>query len=195
VTLGCVLEGATGEDYVALMKHLIFDVAGMANIRNDDPAAIISNRARGYEFVAGVLRNSRWVDMSSKMAAGGWVTTVPDLVRFMQATMNGRLVSQTILAKMLAPYALRNGDTVDNFGMGWFIDDYHGMKAGLYGGGTPEVAGIVFFVPEKQLAIAGIFNLENITGPQRIALAEGLADIVLDQNTPNADHFQPPSAH
>jgi serine beta-lactamase-like protein LACTB, mitochondrial len=186
VTLGCVLEGASGEEYRALMRHTIFDPAGMAHTRDDDPRAIVPHRARGYIFEDGTLKVSRWVDMSSKMAAGGWITTAPDLVRFLNAWMEGKLISRAGMKAMLTAYVLpRHGGTVDGFGMGWFLDDYHGMRAGLYGGGTPEVSGVVFFVPEKQLAVAGIFNLEEIPGAKRIALAEAIADVVLGEKTPN----------
>jgi len=138
VTLGCVLEGATGDEYRALMKRMIFDPAGMTETRDDDPRAIIPNRAHGYIVENGVLKNSAWADMSSNLPAGGWVTTAPDLVRFMNAWMSGKFVSAKTQAEMLTPYVLpRHNGTVDGYGMGWFLDGYHGMRAGLHGGGTP----------------------------------------------------------
>jgi serine beta-lactamase-like protein LACTB, mitochondrial len=191
VVLGCVVEGASHEEYRSFMRKAIFDPSGMAATRDDDPRAIIPNRARGYVFEDGELKNSRWSDMSSKMAAGGWVSTAPDLVRFMNAWMQGRLVSPPTMKLMLEPYKLRSG-TIDNFGLGLFIDDYHGMKAALYGGGTAQVSALIFFVPEKQLAIAGMFDLEGIPGPERIALGEAIADVVLGETKPNPDHFSPP---
>ena len=190
VVLGCVLEGASHEEYRAFMRRTIFDPAGMTVTRDDDPRAIIPNRARGYIIEAGELKNSRWSDLSSKMAAGGWVSTAPDLVRFMHTWMAGRLVSPATMKMMLEPYKLRSG-TIDNFGLGFFIDDYHGMKAGLYGGGTAQVSALIFFVPEKKLAVAGMFNLEGIPGPERIALGEAIADVVLGETKPNPDHFTP----
>ena len=191
VVLGCVLEGASHEEYRAFMRKSIFEPAGMTQTRDDDPRAIIPNRARGYVVEAGELKNSRWSDMSSKMAAGGWLTTAPDLIRFMNAWMAARFVSPGTMKTMLEPYKLRSG-TIDNFGLGWFIDDYHGTNAGLYGGGTAQVSALVFFVPEKQLAVAGMFNLEGIPGPERIALGEAIADVLLGEAKPNPDHFAPP---
>ena len=190
VTLGCVLEGATGEEYRALMKRMIFDPAGMASTRDDDPHAIIPNRARGYIIENGVMKNSGWTDMSAKMAAGGWITTASDLVRFMTAWMDGKFVSPKTQTLMLTPYVLpRHGGTVDGFGMGWFLDDYHGMRAGFHGGGTPQVSGIALFVPEKHIVIAGIFNLQDIDGGKRIALAEAIADVILGEKIPNAGQW------
>ena len=191
VLLGCVLEGAAHEEYTALMRHLVFDPSGMSDTRDDDPRAIVPHRAKGYVIEDGRLENSRWADMSSKLPAGGWLTTAPDLVRFMNTWMAGKLVTRATMDTMLAVCRLRDGSTVDNFGHGWFIDDYHGMKAGTYGGGTAQVSGVVFFVPARDLAVAGIFNLENIPGPKRIALAERIADVLLGEKTPNPDHFTP----
>lgn len=48
-----------------------------------------------------------------------------------------------------------------------------------------------FFIPEKQVAISGMFNLENIPGPDRIVLVEALADVILGEAKPNPDHFTP----
>jgi CubicO group peptidase (beta-lactamase class C family) len=185
VVLGCVLEGATGEEYRALMQRMIFDPAGMTSTRDDDPRALIPNRAGGYILENGALKNSGWADMSAKLPAGGWVTTAGDLLRFMMAWMDGRFVSPKTQALMLTPYVLpRHGGTVDGYGTGWFLDDYHGMRAGFHGGGTPQVSGIAWFVPEKHLAIAGIFNLQNISGQSRTKLAAKLADIVLKYHAP-----------
>lgn len=180
VVLGCVVEGATGEEFRKFIREAIFEPAGMKQTRDDDPPILIPGRARGYIFEDEQLKNSRYVDMSSKMAAGGWITTAPDLVRFMNAWMFGHLVSPQTMKVMLEPYRLpRNGGTVDNFGMGWFVYEHRGMRIGVYGGGTPQVSGIIMFVPAKQLAIAGIFNLEEIPGTERIALVKSIADVVL----------------
>ena len=57
-----------------------------------------------------------------------------------------------------------------------------------YGGGTPQVSGVVFFVPEKQVAISGLFNLEYIPATERIELAEMIADVILNEAKPNPNH-------
>lgn len=190
VTLGCVIEGASGEEFRALAQRLIFAPSGMTHTRDDDPRALIPNRARGYIIDDGKLVNSRWVDMSSKLAAGGWITTAPDLVRFMNSWMAGRLVSASTMATMTTPYRLPRGKgTNDNFGMGWFLDKYHGSDAALYGGGTPQVSGFVFFVPDRRLSVAVLLNLEDVPSAKRADLAEAIGDIVLREAKPNRGFF------
>lgn len=189
VTLGCVLEGAAGEELRPLMRRLVFDASGMTATRDDDPAAVIGHRARGYRLEGGTLRNSHPTDMSFKLAAGGWITTAPDLVRFLDAVMEGRLVRPETLAVMLEPFVLPDhGGTVDGYGMGWFVDDYHGQRAGYHGGGTPQVSAIAFMVPGARIAVSGAFNLEEIPGRDRLELAEDIADVVLGYKQPVRKH-------
>jgi CubicO group peptidase (beta-lactamase class C family) len=179
VALGCVLEGASHEEFRELVRKTVFVPASMKDTRDDDPRVITPNRARGYILEGGQLKVSRWVDMSSKMAAGGWITTAPDLVRFMNASMAGTLVSPATMDRMLKPYKLPLDGTVDNFGMGWFVDVYRGMKVAAYGGGTPQISAYIFFIPERKIAIAAMFNLEEIPGDKRAGLAQAIAAVIL----------------
>lgn len=190
VTLGCVLEGAAGEELRPLMRRLVFDASGMTATRDDDPSAIIAHRARGYRLEGGTLQNSHPTDMSFKLAAGGWITTAPDLIGFLDAVMDNRLVRPETLAVMLTPYVLPDhGGTVDGYGMGWFLDDYHGHRAGYHGGGTPQVSAIAFMVPDTRIAVAGAFNLEGLPGRDRLELAEAIADVVLGYKEPVRKHL------
>jgi CubicO group peptidase (beta-lactamase class C family) len=179
VVLGCVIEGASGQEFRALMRGSIFEPGGMAATRDDDPGALIPHRAAGYLFADGQLRNAPFADMSAKMAAGGYITTAPDLVRFMQHFMGGGYVSPATRNLMLTPYRIPGkGGIVDGFGMGWFLTDFHGMRAGLYGGSTAQASGYVLFVPDLDLAIAGLFNLENFPAAERAQLFNAIAEIV-----------------
>jgi hypothetical protein len=83
-----------------------------------------------------------------------------------------------------------DGSTIDNFGHGWFIDGRHEGRNVRWR--HAQVSGVVFFVPARRLAVSGIFNLEGIPGPERIVLAEAIADVVLGETKPNPDHFTPP---
>ena len=162
------------------MRRTIFEPAGMRATRDDDPRAIIPGRSAGYLYADGTLTNAPLADMSAKMAAGGFITTAPDLVRFMQHWMAGGYGSAETRAAMLTPYRLPGGGgTVDGFGMGWAIDDFRGHRAGLYGGSTAGVSGFVYFVPDLGIAIAMLFNLEDVPGDQRVRLAHAIADIAL----------------
>ena len=179
--LGCVVEGASGTDFMSYLRQHIFEPAAMTATRDDDPSAVIPNRAAGYLMSEeGTLQNARQVDMSSKLPAGGFITTAPDLARFAAAVMSHQLVSKATLEQMLTPYRLANGEVVDN-GLGWglFPDEmWYGEREAFHGGITPQVSGMLYLLPDRQFAVAIMMNLEGVSG--RTGLAANIAKIALD---------------
>ena len=179
--LGCVIEGASGEPYLTYMTRHVFAPAGMSATRDDDPAAIIPNRARGYRLSDdGALVNSRMVDMSSKLPAGGFITTAPDLVRFAAAAMDGTLISPATLDTMLTPRTTTGGEPT-GYGLGWGLfpdEEWYGEKEALHGGGTPQVSGMLYLLPGRRFAVAILANLEGVD--DRAGLAARIARIALD---------------
>ena len=155
----------------------------MSFTRDDDPFAIIANRASGYQMVDGRLRNAIKVDMSNKMPAGGFVTTVGDLAKFSVAVMQGRLVRPETFERMIAPATLDDGKKV-HFGMGWSLEEWKGDMWSIHGGSTPGVSGILALMPRHRFAVAILANEEDL--PERNEFAADIARVVLD--------FAPPAA-
>lgn len=178
--LGCVVEGASGEGFLAYMRDNVFEPAGMTSTRDDDPSALIPRRAEGYRLTAdGALANSRAVDMSSKMPAGGYITTVEDLARFAAAVMNHELITGETLQLMLTPVRLTNGERMP-YGLGWGLfpgETWYGEREAFHGGATPQVSGILYLLPDARFAVAILTNLEAV--PERTALAAEIAKVVL----------------
>ena len=173
--LGCVIEGAAGKTFMNIMHDLVFVPAGMTHTRDDDPSAIIPNRAAGYTRAGGQLVNATHVDMSNRLPAGGYVTTATDLARFASMFMDCKLVSCATRDAMLVETKLENGDTV-NYGMGWSIaEDKSGKTTGeaSHGGSSPGVAGMLYIIPGQRLAVAILSNLEIARDRFEIAQAIG----------------------
>jgi serine beta-lactamase-like protein LACTB, mitochondrial len=178
--LGCVVQGAAGRPFMEVMRTRIFQPAEMRHTRDDDPGVRVPNRASGYVIGDGdTLQPSRAVNMTSKMPAGGYLTTAPDLARFAAALMAGRLVTPATLEHMFTPARLANGELVP-YGLGWGLfpgEDWYGQREAFHGGGTPEVSGVLYLLPDAKFAVAILSNLENV--PERTALAAQIARIVL----------------
>lgn len=180
--LGCVIEGASQMSYLAYMRDHIFLPAQMYNTRDDNPSAIIPNRAAGYNLTEkGELINSRMVDMSNRMPAGGFLTTAEDLASFAIALMGNKLVSQKTFEQMVTPQKLKNGDTI-NYGFGWFLsppdDTWYGEKEVLHTGQSPGVSGILYLIPKRRFAVAIQGNSEKFSG--RNILTANIAKIILN---------------
>lgn len=181
VLLGCVVEGAAGMPFMTYMRTRVFEPSGMARTRDDDPFAIVPGRAEGYtRGEDGTLRNSRFVDMSNRLPAGGYLTTAEDLARFAKAFMAGELVSAETRAVMLEPQRTRGGEVVA-YGLGWGLfpgEDWYGEKEAFHGGMTPQVSGVLYLLPRRQFAVAILTNLEGVS--ERTELAAQIAKIALN---------------
>lgn len=181
--LGCVLEGAGGTDFMSYLQRHIFQPAGMTATQVDDPSAIIPGRAAGYRRDStGRLLNARYVDMSNKIPAGGYITTAEDLVRFAAAFMDDRLVKADTRASMLTPQKTNDGE-VFGYGLGWGLfpgEDWYGEKEAFHGGQTPGVSGMLYLLPGRHFAVAILMNLESVGG--RVELAAEIAKVVLNLN-------------
>lgn len=182
--LGCAVEGAAGTSYLRYMEERVFGPAGMADTRDDDPRAVIPRRAAGYvRDSAGGLGNARFADMSNRLPAGGFVTSVEDLARFAIAFMDGTLVSDSTRRAMLEPQRTANGEVVP-YGLGWGLfpgEDWYGLAEAFHGGGTPGVSGMLYLIPERRFAVALLANLEGLD--ERVDLCARIARVVLGLST------------
>ncbi len=179
--LGCVVVGASGQDFRTYMREHVFEPAGMASTRDDDPAAIILRRAEGYLMTEeGELRNARAMDMSSKLPAGGFISTAEDLAHFAIAVMDHRLVVSETFEQMITPVRLRDGEMVA-YGLGWGLfpgEEWYGEREAFHGGVTPQVSGMLYMLPDRRFAVAIFTNLEGVPG--RTQLSANIAKVVLD---------------
>jgi CubicO group peptidase (beta-lactamase class C family) len=148
--------------------------------RDDDPAALVPNRAAGYALLDGKLRKARWADVSNRMPAGGYLTTAVDLAHFAEALLDHRLVTSATLERMITPTRLPNGDTL-SYGMGWGVETepWHEDTYASHGGSSPGASGYIALMPRHRFAVAILTNLENVPGQARGDLAEDITRVVL----------------
>jgi CubicO group peptidase (beta-lactamase class C family) len=177
--LGCVIEGGSGIPFLSAMRRYVWDPAGMVATRDDDPAAIIPNRAAKYWRTDGKLHNAPMVDMSNRLPAGGYLTTAIDLAKFAQAFMAGKLVRKETLQRMITPAKLSNGEVIGyGFGWGLEVDEWQNDRWAFHGGSSPGASGFIAMMPKHRFAVIYLTNLEDLQG--RAELAEDIARLILD---------------
>lgn len=178
--LGCVLEGAAGESFPALMKQYVFTPAGMQDSTIDDVKKIIPNRVRGYALgTDGQLENAPCIDSSDKYPAGGLLTTATDLARFIEHLYSGALLPSKIREEMWAP--VTNLPKGRGYALGWGTYSYRNMKALAHSGDQQGASATINLIPEEQLGIAILADTENV---DLGTLAERIVDAVLAEPTP-----------
>jgi CubicO group peptidase (beta-lactamase class C family) len=93
--LARVLELASGKTYQKLLTEYVFTEADMSNSLHPSGYSLIANRANSYQFAGdGTLLNSPFKHYSFLVGAGSVFSSPGDLVRLMQAVVDGALGSQ-----------------------------------------------------------------------------------------------------
>ncbi|MBB3859350.1 CubicO group peptidase (beta-lactamase class C family) [Novosphingobium hassiacum] len=120
VVLGYVMKRVTGENFALFLKKRLFEPAGMTGARGIDELAIIPNRATGYEFRDGGLRNAEKISATANSTADGSLyISVLDYVAWAQAMSRKAVLSPASWAEMAKPAVLVNGQQC-SYGLGWY---------------------------------------------------------------------------
>ena len=167
----------TYEDYI---RDIILKPAGMNQTGVDDVSRIIANRARGYSKSRdGIIRNTGLSDTSNKIPAGGLVSTVEDISRFAIALRSGKVLSDATLTQMWTLQKTRDGQAIP-YALGWRVAERNGLKEVFHGGAAAGFSTFLYLLPEKNVAIVLMANLELLRQEQRDDLARHLADIIIE---------------
>ena len=164
--VGCVVEGASGERFQNYVAEHVLEPAGMTHTFVDDVFEIVPHRARGYQKIAGQVKNAGLMDSSYKIPGGGYVTTAEDLVRFAQALMDGKIVKADTLAQMWTPAKIAGGKR-SVYGLGFGVLQANGGKYVTHSGGQQGTSTSLVIIPARHFAVAAMANMER-TEPSEV---------------------------
>lgn len=100
--LGYCIEKASGMSYEAYLKKNILDPLGIKDIRYDYNAAIVPNRAEGYQLTKKGRIKANYIDMSNPYAAGGLIGTTEAYLKWQQNYYNPKILTQASWDKMFS---------------------------------------------------------------------------------------------
>lgn len=132
--LGEVITQASGQLWSDFVIENIFDRLDMKSTRTTDYYDLIENRAEGYVFTKFVLHRAR--PLFQVRPAGGYVSTILDMIKWDAAVSNLTLISRESRDTMWAPAILHDG-TNTKYAMGWWNDDVGGYRRIRHGGNNP----------------------------------------------------------
>jgi len=176
--LGAVIEGVSGQSYGDYIRKHVFEPLGMSDSRLDDPSDLILNRVRGYRLVKGEIKNSEYVDISSRFAAGGTRSTVVDLLKYAQGVIEGKVLKAETWKQMFTSMATKDG-FFTGYGMGWGVRPQRGHFQVSHGGSQPETMTYLLIFPLEKFAIAAASNLEGVN---LMLYVRRLAELVLNED-------------
>ena len=158
--LGAIIESASGMSYGEYMRQNVWLPLGMTDTRMDNPLEVIPNRVRGYQMIDGKVKNSEFIDISSRFAAGGTRSTVTDLLKFARGIMDGKLVSSANMNAMATSMNTKAG-RLTNYGMGWETGPQNGRFLIGHSGGQQETRTLLYILPARKMAFAAAINFEG----------------------------------
>lgn len=159
--LGVIIERASGMSYVDYMKQHIWEPAEMENISVEVFGASVPNKSELYHNNGkGKLALSKKVNnLSNRLPGGGLQCTTLDLLKFGDAVLKNRLISEASTEQMwTAPEVTNEGGNA--YGMGWFLYGDNPNIGPIYGhtGEQTGTSSILFVVPKYKMVIAIMTN-------------------------------------
>lgn len=192
--LGAIVEQVSGQGYEEYLRRELFAPAGMYETGYLAVRGELARAARGYrdgedEPLWGTVLERPWLDDGPSWhlrANGGIHSTAYDMLRWVRALREGRVLSPESLEKLWAPHADEGGG--DSFyGYGWAIfESEHGTKMIAHNGGNGIFFADLYLLPEDDDLT--VFLMHNRSDPTverlgrvlvRMALGEGGGDVAL----------------
>jgi CubicO group peptidase (beta-lactamase class C family) len=163
--LSAVVEGASGEEFLAYMSRHVFQPLGMTSTAPDKNDSLIPNRTRFYEarsrLLGGGFAVAPAVDNSYKWAGGGFVSTAEDLARFGSAHLQPGFLKAATLELLFTRQHTTAGEATP-YGIGWYIvTDSLGHRYVYHGGGS--IGGTTAFGVDRdsRVVFAVVTNLSD----------------------------------
>jgi CubicO group peptidase (beta-lactamase class C family) len=170
--LGLLIERVTGQTYADQLQRVIFAPLGMTSTRANDYAALIPQRARGYNVREGVLVNKPYYSPSNTFSAGCVVSTADDLVRWRRSLFDDSVLGGAMRRAWwsLNPSGEGNeGKGGFTLGLGWFsVTTPLGQMWG-HNGGIQGFASAWMYFPEGDITAVVLCNSGAVDAPHTLA--------------------------
>jgi len=178
LTLGILTHRVTGEFYGDFLQQRIFHPLEMNSTRIISEADIVPNRAAGYRWVKGELKNQEWVaPMVNTTADGSLYFTTLDLAKWDAALYTEKLLKRSSLDQMWTVAKLRDGKpNKGNYGFGWFIDDRHGHRCIHHDGAWQGFQTAIDRYVDDQVTVIA---LSNLSGSEPGKITQHVAELYL----------------
>ena len=155
--LGLIIEKITGKPYEEYLKDVIFEPLGMTNTYYCSTSKVVKNKAYGYDYSPNGLNQKQYLSHNWPYAAGSLCSTTEDLLIWMTALHDGKLLSKEQYQELTTPKGLNDGTPV-RYAMGLSHFNNYGNEEIGHGGGIPGFLTQTNYFPEKDLYIICITN-------------------------------------
>ena len=181
VLLGFLIHRVTGTFYADYLAERIFKPLGMSSTRLISDADIIPNRAAGYQWEDGTLKNQDWVSPTfNSTADGALYFNVLDLAKWDATLYTTQLLKQSSLDSIWTVYKLNDGKpNGDNYGFAWEITTQNGHRVLEHSGAWQGFTCDISRYPNDSLTVVVLTNFDSARPDYMAHVIAGLADAPL----------------
>lgn len=154
IAAGLVIEKITGKTWDEVIRQRLLDPLNMKSttttIRefNDN-----TNLALPHQVINGKMEIIPYYNLDNCAPAAALNSSVMDMAQWIRVNLNkGVYEGETIFsarghANLTSNHMVTGANS--NYGLGWSLGEYNGMKTISHGGGMPGMISGTFFMPEK----------------------------------------------
>jgi CubicO group peptidase (beta-lactamase class C family) len=188
-TAGHIAEIVTGQSWEDLVQQRILAPLGMSNTGFTVPTTDDVSLSYHENGRRELILTKRLLGDVIAPAGGSIHSTVLDMARWMLLNLHGgkatdrQLITRQTLAEIHSPQLVTSTDQGAptpnaTYGLGWFVDTYHGRVRVSHGGDLHDVNSNVMLFPEEGI---GIVSFINFGRPQVTSLINEYAfDMIMD---------------
>jgi len=155
ILLGLILEKIYKKPYADLVQDKITKPLRLISTKVGDRIDTSKNQAKSYRYV-GVYQPFPETDMSVPIGAGNIVSTPTEMIKFIIALENGKLISKNSL-KLMKSFK-------DDYGYGLVKNDFEQLSGYGHEGAIDGFQSALYYFPESQIAVSFVTNQSNDDG-------------------------------
>ncbi len=180
-SLAEIIRKVSGKPWGDYLNERLFQPLGMNATRTTTTAEIVPNRADGYVWRNGKLRNAE--TYLALRPSGAFLSTVLDLAKWDAVLYSDQLFKPATREQMWTPVKLNSGASYP-YGFGWELDAVNGHKRVQHGGSLPGFRSVIARYLDDKLTVIVLTNADNASpGPIALGVAEAFIPGLIPQRT------------
>lgn len=185
IAAGQLVEAVTDTSWDDFLRHRIFDPLDMpTSTTRFDELQQRTNVATPHGKIDGKVTPLSWRDWDNVGGAGAVHSCAAEMAQWIRMQLGEgayegrRFLSDSVIREMRRPQTIVPRDTVDErlfpeshfyaYGLGWRLMDYRGRLVVRHGGALDGIRTHLALVPEEELGVVAITNMNESLVPQAI---------------------------
>lgn len=161
IVLGAIIEAVSGETYFDYVREQIYEPLGMVNTDAYEMDYDTPNLAIGYtRSLKGDWKNNLFMHVIKGGPAGGGFSTVEDLTRFAQASLNHTLLSEQDTDFITTGKVPIPGVQDISYAYGFIEEKVNSYRRYGHSGGFPGINGTLSVYPELDYTVVVLANYD-----------------------------------